>query len=143
MSAESRKNATGAGDEFWIVFGVIRAPDLVGGGPFVFGKFCGAIDAIPVWRIVLFEFGKAPGNVHSAKHGEVGGSVGGVGVEERAVPIEEDATKGGAFSGRHFFIRVPHSTALVLFLCKYTQPLQAGLNCAAPPALNLGGPNGR
>ena len=94
MSAEAGENAASAGDELWTVFGVILAPDLVGGGPFVFGKFGGAIDAIPVRRIVLFEFGEAPGNAHGAKHGEVGGGVGGMGVEERTVPIEEDAAKG-------------------------------------------------
>src|SRR5256885_7345767 len=94
MSADACENAAGPGDELWIVFGVTLAPDLVGGGPFVFGKFCGAVDAIPVWRIVLFEFGEAPRNFHGAEHGEVGGSVGGMGVEERAVPIEEDAAKG-------------------------------------------------
>src|SRR5438876_5872914 len=94
MRAESRENATSAGDELWIVFGVIFAPDLVSGGPFVFGKFGGAVDAVPVGGIVLFEFGEAPGNAHGAEHGEVGGGVGGVGVEERAVPIEEDAAKG-------------------------------------------------
>src|SRR2546421_3292075 len=87
MRAETRENAASASDELRIVFGVIFTPDLVGGGPFVFGKFCGAIDAIPVWRIVQFEFGEAPGNVHGAEHGEVGGSVCGMGVEERAVPI--------------------------------------------------------
>ena len=102
MRAEARENAASAGDELWIVFGVILAPDLVGGGPFVFRKFGGAIDAIPVRRIVLFEFGEAPGNVHGAEHGEVGGSVGGVGVEERAVPIEENAAKRGIICGGHF-----------------------------------------
>ena len=105
MSAEARENAASAGDELWIVFGVILAPDLVGSGPFVFGKFGGAIDAIPVWRIVLFEFGEAPGNAHGAKHGEVGGSVGGMGVEKRAVPIEENAFEGGIIFCGHFLLR--------------------------------------
>src|SRR6267154_4366269 len=94
VSAEAGENAASAGDEPWIMLGVILAPDLVGGGPFVFGKFGGAVDAIPVGGIVLFEFGEAPGNAQGAEHGEIGGRVGGVGVEECAVPIEEDATKG-------------------------------------------------
>src|SRR2546430_14038965 len=105
VSAESRENATRASDEFWIVFGVILAPDLVGGGPFVFRKFGGAIDAIPIRRIVLFEFGEAPRNAHGAEHGEVGGSVGGMGVEERAVPIEENAFEGGIIFCGHFLSR--------------------------------------
>src|SRR5882672_7504826 len=103
MRAETRENATGAGDEFWILLAVVFAPDLIGGGPFVFGKLCGALDAIPVRRIVLFEFGEAPRNAHGAEHGEVGGSVGGEGVEERAVPIEEDAFEGGIILYGHFF----------------------------------------
>src|SRR5258707_9590809 len=93
MRAEASENAAGTSDELWIVLGVILAPDLVGGGPFVFGKFCGAIDAIPVGRIVAFEFGEAPRNIHGAEHGEVCGGVRGVGVEKSAVPIEEDAAK--------------------------------------------------
>src|SRR5260221_3621577 len=102
MRAETRENAAGAGDEFWIVLGVILAPDLVGGGPFVFRKFGGAIDAIPIRGIVFLEFGEGPGNAHGAKHGEVGGSVGGLGVEERAVPIEEDTFGGGIIFCGHF-----------------------------------------
>src|SRR6266481_4156297 len=93
MRAKARENAAGASDELWIVLGVIFAPDLVGGGPFVFGKFCGTIDAIPIRGIVFLEFGEAPGNAHGTEHGEIGGGVGGMGVEKGAVPIEEDAAK--------------------------------------------------
>ena len=38
-----------------------------------------------------FEFGEVPGNLHFSKHGEVSGGVCGVGVKERAVPVEENA----------------------------------------------------
>jgi hypothetical protein len=31
--------------------------------------------------------------LHFGKHGEVGGGVGGVGIEEGAVPVEEDAAE--------------------------------------------------
>src|SRR5579859_2178457 len=92
--AEAGKNAASSGDEFRFVIGVLRSPDLIGGVPFVFGQFCGAIDAIPIGRIVLFEFGEAPGNAHGAEHGEISGGIGGVRIEKRAVPIEEDAAKG-------------------------------------------------
>ena len=89
--ADARKDAPGACDEFRFLFGVIFAPNLVRVVPFVFRQFCGAIDEIPVRRIVLFELGEAPGNAHGAEHGEVSGGVGLVGIEQRAVPIEEDA----------------------------------------------------
>ena len=91
MSAESRENATSTSDEFWILLAVVFTPDLIGGGPIVFGQFSGAIDAIPVGRIVRFEFVEAPRDAHGAEHGEIGGRVGGVRVEESAVPVEEDA----------------------------------------------------
>ena len=54
----------------------------------------------------MLKFGYAPGDLHFGKHGEVGGGVGGVGVEEGAVPVEEDAAEAwfiGAFHGRHKF----------------------------------------
>ena len=37
-----------------------------------------------------FEFGDVPGNLHFSKHSEVSGGVCGVGVKERAVPVEEN-----------------------------------------------------
>src|SRR6267154_6069835 len=36
------------------------------------------------------EFGEVPGNLHFSKHSEVSGGVCGVGVKERAVPVEEN-----------------------------------------------------
>jgi len=51
---------------------------------------------------MLFEFGEAPGNLHFLEHGEVGAGVRGVGVEERAVPVEEDTFErvvAGVFHG--------------------------------------------
>ncbi len=75
------------------MLGVMEAPDLVGGIPFCAWEIGGAIDVIPVGGIVLFEFRKAPGNLHFAEHGEVRGGVGGVRVEEGAVPVEEDAAE--------------------------------------------------
>jgi len=79
---------------------VVKAPDFVGGVPLGAGEICGAIDVVPVGRVVLFEFGEAPGDLHLFEHGEVGCGVRGVGVEERAVPVEEDAAQrlvGGFF----------------------------------------------
>jgi len=104
MSAESSENATSTSDESWILFAVVFAPDLIGGGPLVLGKFRGAINAIPVGRVVRFEFVEAPGNAHGAEHGEVGGGVSGMGVEKSAVPIEEDTFERGIVFCGHFFV---------------------------------------
>jgi len=58
---DARKDAPGACDEFRFLFGVIFAPNLVRVVPFVFRQFCGAIDEIPVRRIVLFELARPQG----------------------------------------------------------------------------------
>src|SRR6266851_5824438 len=48
-----------------------------------------------------FEFGEVPGNLHFSKHGEVSGGVCGVGVKERAVPVEENAFETVVAGGFH------------------------------------------
>jgi hypothetical protein len=96
------EDATCAGQKFWAMFGVVLAPDLIGSVVFGAGKIGGAIDVVPVGGTMLFEFGEAPGNLHFSEHGEVGGGVRGVGVEESAVPVEEDAFEraiAGVFHG--------------------------------------------
>ena len=70
---------------------VLFAPGAVGVVPASARQFCGAIDAIPVGRIVASEIVERPGNAHFAEHGEIGGGIGVVGIEESAVPVEEDA----------------------------------------------------
>src|ERR1700738_593340 len=71
--------------------GVLLAPGSVGVIPASARQFGGAIDAIPVRRIVACEVLQSPGNAHFAEHGEIGGGIGAVGIEERAGPVEEDA----------------------------------------------------
>ena len=88
---KQRKNPARTGKEFGTMAAVAETPGFVGGVPFGARKLRGAIDVVPVGRIVLFEFGDAPWNLHFTKHGEVGGGIGSVRVEESAVPIEEDA----------------------------------------------------
>ena len=72
---------------------VVHSPRLVGSLPFGTWDFGGAIDVVPVRGIVTFEFSQAPGNLHLAKHREVGGGVGSVRVEECAVPVKEYAAR--------------------------------------------------
>jgi hypothetical protein len=70
---------------------VLLAPGAIGVIPTGAGQFGGAIDAIPVGGIVAGEVVEGPGNAHFAEHGEIGGGIGTIGIEERAVPIEKDA----------------------------------------------------
>ena len=88
---KQRKNPARTGKQFGAMAAVAEAPGFVGGVPFGVRKLGGAIDVVPVGRIVLFEFGDAPGNLHFAKHCEVSGGIGSIRVEEGAVPVEEDA----------------------------------------------------
>jgi hypothetical protein len=91
MARQLSEDPARAWEEFWTMAGVVLEPDLIGSVPSRAGKIRGAIDVVPVGRIVLLEFCYAPGDLHLFKHGQVGGGIGGVGVEERAVPVEEDA----------------------------------------------------
>ena len=88
---KQRKNPARTRKQFGAMAAVAEAPGLVGCIPFGARNLRSAIDVVPVGRIVLFEFGDAPWNLHFTKHGEVGGGIGSVRVEESAVPIEEDA----------------------------------------------------
>ena len=74
---------------------VVHAPGLVRGSVFGARQICSAIYVVPVRRIVLFEFGDAPWDLHFGEHGEIRGGIGGVGIEQSAVPIEEDALQRG------------------------------------------------
>ena len=87
------KNPARTGKEFRTMAAVAEPPGFVGGVPFGARKLCGAIDVVPVGRIVLFEFGDAPGDMHFFEHGEISGGIGSVGVKESAIPIEEDAAE--------------------------------------------------
>jgi hypothetical protein len=91
VAGKQRKNPARTRKEFGTMAAVAESPGFVGGVPFGARKLCGAIDVVPVGRIVPFEFGDAPGNLHFAKHGQVGGGIGSVGVKKSAVPVEQDA----------------------------------------------------
>jgi hypothetical protein len=95
---EISENATGAGEEFRAMAGVVFAPESVGEIEFGARDACGAVDVVPVGRVVGRELRESPRNFQCAEHGEVGGGIGGVGIEEGAVPIEEDATEGAGGS---------------------------------------------
>src|SRR5260221_7138598 len=74
-ASELGEDAACAGEKLGAMVGVVFAPDFVGGVPFIAREICGAIDVVPVGGIVMFKFGDAPGDLHFAEHGQVGGGV--------------------------------------------------------------------
>ena len=80
-------------------FVVGLAPQAIGVGPRAARKFCGAIDFVPIRRVVEFEFAQAPIDAESAEHLQVGAGISGVGIQDGAVPIEKDGASGEAASG--------------------------------------------
>jgi hypothetical protein len=75
--------------------GVLLAPSAVGVIPTSARQFRGAIDAIPVGGIVASEVVKSPRDAHFAEHGEISGGISVIGIEKRAVPVEEHAANRG------------------------------------------------
>jgi hypothetical protein len=71
--------------------GVLFAPSAVGVVPSSARQLGGAIDAIPIGGIMAGEVFQGPRDAHFAEHGEIRGGIGAIGVEESAVPVEEDA----------------------------------------------------
>ena len=66
----------------------------VGSIPAAARQFGGAIDVVPVRRIVSREFVEAPGNIHLAEHSKVRTRIGVERVEKSAVPIEQHGFDG-------------------------------------------------
>lgn len=90
---ELSDDAARAGQKFGAMLGVVFAPESIGGVIFGARNVGGPIDVVPVGRVMAFQIGEGPGDLQRTKHGEVGGGVRGVGVEERAVPVEKDAAE--------------------------------------------------
>ena len=91
-------DASRAGHKFWVLLRIGAGPKPVGFAPLRTRDTCRSIDAIPVGRIVAREFLHAPVDPESTKHGEISARIGGVRVEERAVPVEEDGARGKSLS---------------------------------------------
>src|ERR1700678_239644 len=69
-------------------------PETISFEPFGAREQSGAVNAQPIGRIVLREFALGPVDAQSMKHREIGAEVGFVGIQERAVPVEEDCARG-------------------------------------------------
>jgi hypothetical protein len=81
--------------EQWRVFLFVSAhPEAIGFEPFGSREQRGTVNAQPIRRVMLLEFALGPVDAQSMKHREIGAEVGFVGIEERAVPVEEYRARG-------------------------------------------------
>src|SRR3981189_689718 len=95
------EDAAGSRHLFGGKTGIVFAPCAIRVVPARAWQFGGAVDAIPVRGIVAGEIVDRPRDAHLPEHREIGGGIGAVGVEERAVPIEEDASELAVWRCRH------------------------------------------
>jgi hypothetical protein len=86
--AHIRKQATCSGKQLRFLLRVFCAPGNVGIGPAALVQPSGAVDVVPVGRVVEREVFQAPRDFHFAKHREIGCRVCRVRIQQRAVPIE-------------------------------------------------------
>jgi hypothetical protein len=75
-------------------------PETVGLRPFRTRYMCRAVDAKPVRRIMRGDFALGPVDIKGAEHGKVGADVRGVGIEQRAIPVEKNGA-GRELEGFH------------------------------------------
>lgn len=91
---EYADDAARAGEQRRVFQFVGASPEAVGIEPFGTRKLSGAINAEPIRGIVQRELALRPIDAQSMKHREIGAEVSFVGIQERAVPIEEDRADG-------------------------------------------------
>ena len=66
-----------------------QPPQPVGARPFRTGNSCRAIHLVPVWTVGALELFDSPFDFERTEHCEVGAKVRSIGIEQRAVPIEQ------------------------------------------------------
>ena len=88
FSLERADDLSGAGHQAGIFSLVGESPDTVGFIPFCARQPSGAIDAVPVGRIVTSEIVEPPIDAEGLKHREVRARVRAIGIDERAVPVK-------------------------------------------------------
>jgi len=94
FSGEEPDDATRAREQRRIFELVGAGPQAVGFDPFGTRELRGTINTQPIGGVVLRKVALGPIDSQGVKHGEIGVEVGVVGVQERAVPIEEDCANG-------------------------------------------------
>src|SRR6266436_1018911 len=92
MSAtNSRQDTARTGDQFRPILCIVRAPGAVRVFPALPGQPRSAINLIPIGGVVFFEFLESPRDAHLLEHSQIRRGVGAVGIDERAVPVEENS----------------------------------------------------
>src|ERR1700692_2217911 len=111
MASDSCQDTACPCYQLGFVLSILLAPGEVGSVPADPRKFRGAIDVVPIGRIVSSEFVESPGNAHLPEHGKVRAGIGVERVEKSAVPIEENAFDRMFFVYRHRMKRVAENFA--------------------------------
>ena len=75
-----------------------RAPQAIRLGPTRPRHLRGSIYLIPVRGVAAFELVEPPSDFERAKHREVGTRIGGIGIEQRPVPIQQDDARTKSLS---------------------------------------------
>src|SRR5260370_7063236 len=80
---------------------MVRAAGAVRGSRVLPRQAGGAINLIPVRRIVFFKFREPPRDAHLLEHCQIRRGVSVVGIDERAIPVEENSFNGVFGFGKH------------------------------------------
>ena len=91
---ERAQDASGAGQQRRPFDFVGSSPETVGIQPLRARKLRRAIDAEPIRGIMRGDFTFGPVDVQGAEHGKISANVGGVGIEQRAIPVEKNGASG-------------------------------------------------
>src|SRR6266446_7032820 len=89
--AQSSQDAARPRDQLRPVLCIVSAPRAVRIFPALPRQPGGAINLIPIRRVVFLKLLEPPRDTHLLEHGQVRGCVGVVGINEGAIPIEENS----------------------------------------------------
>ena len=64
--------------------------------PVLARKTCRHVNAIPIGRVVARKMALGPFDPELAKHGDIGARIRLIGIEKRAIPVEQDGARGKA-----------------------------------------------
>src|SRR5437879_9673836 len=90
-AAQSRQDPARTRNQLRPVLGIVRAPRAVRICPAPRRQPRSAIDLIPVRRIIFLELFNPPRDAHLLEHRQVRGSIGVIGIDECAIPVEENS----------------------------------------------------
>src|SRR5713101_7055463 len=82
------------GDQLRPMLCIVAAPGAVRVIPALARQPRSAINLVPVWGIVFFKFREPPRDANLLEHCQIRRGVGEVGIDERAIPVEENSFNG-------------------------------------------------